>query len=133
MTKPSFRFEVPTIRRKCSSCHKGSDFKKKLKRKCIDCHRSDDDHKGRMGEKCDKCHSFIKWPKVKFSHNKDTKFKLVGRHAKLVCLDCHRGNAYKEKLGKLCYDCHKTDDVHKGEQGKKCDKCHNQQSWGEAS
>ena len=115
---------------KCTSCHKDNDFKKKLKRKCIDCHRSDDDHKGRMGDKCDKCHSFAKWPKVKFSHDKDTKFKLSGRHAKLMCLDCHRENAYKEKLGKLCHDCHKTDDVHKGEQGKKCNKCHNVQGWG---
>jgi Cytochrome c7 and related cytochrome c len=114
---------------KCRNCHKGNPAKEKLKTQCVFCHKNDDEHKGGFGLKCEKCHNSSVWKKIHFDHNKDTKFKLVDRHAKLQCKNCHKGIPEKEKLGTQCYDCHKVDDVHKGQEGKKCDKCHNQRTW----
>lgn len=113
----------------CNDCHKANPRKEKLKMDCVFCHKNDDDHKGGFGLKCNSCHNSTVWKKIHFDHNKDTKFKLIDRHAKLQCKNCHKGIPEKEKLGMLCYDCHKVDDVHKGQEGKKCDKCHNQQTW----
>ncbi len=113
----------------CKSCHKKDPYKFKLKMACITCHKHDDSHKGRFGKKCQTCHNEKSWYKNRFDHNKKTKFKLRGKHATTTCTSCHKKNIYKVKLKKNCYSCHKTDDVHKGQQGKKCDKCHNEKGW----
>jgi hypothetical protein len=114
---------------KCSNCHKGNPKKEKLKMTCVSCHKNDDEHKGGFGPKCESCHNSKVWKEVHFNHDKDTKFKLVERHAKLLCQNCHKGLPKKEKNKTKCFDCHKVDDVHKGQEGKKCGKCHDQQSW----
>jgi hypothetical protein len=36
---------------------------------------------------------------------------------------------YKDKLKTDCYSCHKKDDKHEGQEGKKCESCHHEQSW----
>jgi len=113
----------------CSACHKGNPSKEKLKMTCISCHKNDDEHKGGFGPKCETCHDSRVWKKVRFNHDRDTKFKLVEKHAKLLCQNCHKGLPEKEKNKTRCHDCHRTDDAHKGQEGKKCDKCHHQQSW----
>ena len=113
----------------CKSCHKKDPHKVKLKTACIACHKNDDTHKGRFGKKCQTCHNETSWYKNRFNHNKKTKFKLNGKHATAPCGSCHKKDAYKHKPDKACINCHKNDDVHKGQQGKKCDKCHNDQSW----
>lgn len=113
----------------CKACHTGPLYKKKLKRDCIACHREDDDHKGGFGPKCESCHTPLKWSRVTFDHKKDTKFALRGKHSRLECRACHRGNAFEEKLGKRCFSCHRPDDVHKGQEGEKCERCHNESAW----
>jgi hypothetical protein len=118
------------VKLSCKTCHKGNLYKEKLKTTCLSCHLNDDEHKGRFGPKCETCHSSKKWRQVGFNHDRDTKFKLIDNHIKLGCQDCHKGIIAEEKLGTGCHDCHNQDDVHKGEQGKKCDRCHNQQQWG---
>jgi len=114
---------------KCTACHKGFIYKEKLKKTCFGCHQKDDDHKGNFGNKCQTCHTEIKWKKVKFNHDRDTKYRLRGAHIKVKCNDCHKQNAYKIRTSTQCYACHKKDDKHKGQLGKKCDKCHNVGSW----
>ncbi len=122
---------------KCSGCHKENIYDKNIKKKlsvkvkkaCVGCHRNDDRHKGRFGEKCGKCHVSTRWREVIFKHDKDTKFRIVGAHRKLTCENCHKGNPYKDKLGRKCYDCHQSDDVHKGQEGKQCGKCHTSFKW----
>jgi len=114
----------------CSSCHKGDIFKKnRTKRNCFSCHKNDDKHTALYGKKCESCHLQKSWVKVKFSHNKDTKFKLKNTHSEVECGACHKGDIYKEKLKKDCYSCHKIDDVHHESQGKNCSYCHNQIDW----
>jgi hypothetical protein len=117
---------------KCEDCHKNRNFKK-TPRTCYACHKKDDygkgGHKGNFGRKCQTCHTDIDWKRVKFNHDRDTKYKLRGAHKKIKCSACHKRNAYKHKTSTKCYACHKKDDKHKGSLGKKCGKCHNVGSW----
>jgi hypothetical protein len=115
----------------CDSCHKGKLYKDKTSTACVDCHRNDDNHKGQFGKKCADCHTASSWDKNGFNHDKDTKFKLSGRHKDLGCGQCHGGDIYKDKLKTDCIACHKKDDVHKEQQGKQCGRCHNEKSWDE--
>lgn len=115
----------------CDSCHTGNAniYKKKPEKTCFACHSSDDTHKGKNGKKCQSCHTTSGWGKSQFSHNKDTKFPLRGKHAKLRCNTCHMGDIHKNKLKTDCLSCHKVDDVHAGQQGKLCQNCHSELSW----
>ncbi|HEY9051971.1 MAG TPA: cytochrome c3 family protein [Gammaproteobacteria bacterium] len=119
----------------CGACHTGTAniYKEKPDKTCFACHKSDDIHKGKNGEKCEQCHSPVSWKKSKFSHDKDTKFPLKGKHEKLQCNACHQGDVHKNKLKTDCLSCHKADDVHGGQQGKQCHQCHNENSWKQIS
>jgi len=115
----------------CDTCHGGNLFDQDIGTGCIACHRNDDEHKGQYGERCDACHGTGDWGKVKFDHDKETGFPLKGRHTKLLCSACHRGELNDETLGSNCLDCHKSDDVHEGKQGEDCASCHNEKNWAE--
>lgn len=124
--------------KRCDDCHgeerwqdhrfKHENFKE---RSCADCHKSDDVHKGRYGDKCQECHETRAWNKPSFSHAKATRFPLLGKHKDAACLLCHRGDARKEHGKTACIDCHQLDDVHKGKEGKECQRCHNALGWRE--
>jgi hypothetical protein len=113
----------------CDDCHKGDLYRDKLQTTCVSCHRNDDAHKGQFGAKCETCHRTVEWGKNTFDHDKDTHYKLVGRHREIKCIQCHGGDLYREKLASDCIACHRQDDRHNGQQGKKCDNCHNEGSW----
>lgn len=114
---------------KCERCHTGFLYKEKLPTRCIACHRKDDAHKGRYGEKCASCHTERHWKPSFFNHDRQTTYPLRGKHARVRCDSCHRGNLFREKLQTVCIACHKKDDKHKGQEGRKCDRCHNERSW----
>jgi len=115
----------------CDACHTGKLYGEKLETQCFACHKADDFHQGRNGSKCEKCHSSKRWKEVRFDHTKDTDFPLHGKHAKLSCESCHKGSVYKEELDQKCYSCHRLEDVHKGQEGRQCDRCHNEKDWGQ--
>lgn len=120
---------------KCSSCHKGDLYKDKLQMTCVACHKKADDkaHKGNFGPKCETCHVERDWKEILFDHDKKTKYPLLGKHRPPAkCTGCHKGDLYKDKLPSNCYACHQSDDKHKGQEGKKCEPCHNEQSWNKA-
>ncbi|MBI5890457.1 MAG: cytochrome C [Nitrosomonadales bacterium] len=114
---------------KCVACHKGDIYKNKLKTDCNSCHRKDDKHKGSFGLKCESCHTERNWKEIPFDHDKKTKYPLLGKHRDVKCNGCHKGDLYKDKLKADCYSCHKKDDKHEGQEGKKCETCHHEQSW----
>jgi Zn finger protein HypA/HybF involved in hydrogenase expression len=125
-----FKLKDRHIKVACDSCHKiGDIYKNERDKKCIDCHKDDDEHKTRYGKKCESCHSEKDWKESKFNHDK-TDFLLRGKHKEVECDICHKGDVYKEDLGVGCITCHQHDDVHKGQEGKQCERCHNDQDWG---
>jgi len=119
---------------KCASCHTGFLYKEKTATQCVACHRKDDErkgHKGRFGNKCESCHVERNWQTVTFDHDRQTKYPLRGKHVQAKCSACHTGTLYQEKLSTICYACHQKDDKHKGQEGKKCESCHNERNWKE--
>jgi hypothetical protein len=112
---------------KCDTCHVNNNYKD-TPRTCIACHRKDDAHKGRYGEKCETCHNADNW-KSQFSHAKQTRFALLGKHASTKCDSCHTKPLYSEKPPIKCVACHTKDDVHKGSLGEKCESCHKETGW----
>lgn len=125
---------------KCEDCHKDAKdkdaaYRQKLDVACIACHRKDDDgekgHKGRFGERCESCHTAQEWKKVIFDHNQDTRYPLREKHAaaKVKCTSCHEGHLYRERLQSDCHSCHKEDDKHKGQLGRRCEDCHSEKDW----
>jgi hypothetical protein len=115
----------------CEACHKESSARKKPRKDCYSCHRNDDRHTGRYGKQCDSCHSESSWKRTRFDHGRDTDFPLKGKHTRLSCSACHRGELDKENLSSQCHSCHLGDDVHRGQEGKQCQRCHQESSWSE--
>ncbi len=116
----------------CHTCHDSSyrvKGKKRISRTCYDCHKLDDVHKKKNGKECDQCHSEKSWLKSSFDHNKKTEFPLKGAHKKASCQACHQNDVEGKKTDMACYSCHRHEDVHKKQQGKKCGNCHNDNSW----
>ncbi|MFQ5559948.1 MAG: cytochrome c3 family protein [Nitrospinota bacterium] len=111
----------------CKVCHKAGEKYRAAKGTCITCHRKKDYHKGTLGEKCADCHKETVWRDFSFDHNK-TKFKLAGKHERVLCTKYHPEKNYK-KTPRECYGCHKVNDVHGGKYATKCQKCHTPKGW----
>ena len=107
----------------CAQCHASKAFKGAA-RDCLGCHQQNDVHKGGLGRDCAACHSSNSWRAWEFDHAKQTGFALTGAHGKAKCVDCHRQPAAEVKLAKDCAACHRKDDVHLGQYGAQCQRCH---------
>ena len=112
----------------CADCHVSTGYKG-LKSDCVACHVSDDIHADRFGAKCEECHTTSTWTKVRFEHDTDTKFRLLGAHEDVGCNDCHVQNVVTHPPGNDCADCHKSQDAHSGALGANCANCHGFESW----
>lgn len=112
----------------CASCHPAQQYRD-IPRDCHACHKLNDVHAGRYGQACDKCHEARGWKELKFDHDKDTDFRLGGRHREVACNACHSGDLYKDKLASDCLSCHRKDDQHDKRNGSKCETCHDSQGW----
>lgn len=118
----------------CEECHRTTSFKD-TSTKCVTCHK-DTHHEGRLGTSCAYCHNPNGWKFWRFDHTKQAKYPLTGAHQGLSCHLCHRDKHVAEKFSaetletpKLkqstaCYACHVADDIHQGNFGTACDKCH---------
>ena len=114
----------------CKACHKPKQKYREAPSTCYACHKKDDKHKGRAGEGCKDCHTEHNWTDMRFDHNK-TRYPLRGKHVQAACKDCHANDRYKDTPVD-CYSCHKKDDKHKGQEGTKCEECHDERSWKKA-
>lgn len=119
---------------KCHVCHPEDSYLLH-KIECIDCHR--DVHQGQLGTKCNDCHNEKKFKVIKYKHKESDK-SPKGKHIDLQCIDCHiieykdyysDENMLIKFIGTdfFCSKCH--DDVHDGEYGTDCLRCHNQISF----
>jgi hypothetical protein len=109
---------------------------------CAACHA--DEHRGLVGNDCQKCHGEQEWkPARGFDHARTT-YPLLGRHQKVACDKCHPSvDDLVEHVGlqpkkraflrmkpvhhQSCLDCHK--DPHLGRFGESCQKCHTEADW----
>ncbi len=114
---------------KCKECHRDLQSYRKAPQDCLSCHRKDDTHKTRYGDKCESCHTEKSWRDIVFRHDRDTKYALTGKHVPVKCDSCHVGHAYRDKLTADCYACHRKDDKHLDQLGRRCDECHDTVDW----
>lgn len=137
---------------KCRDCHKpGFQTASKVKRwptarrqrtylgleqTCTSCH--EDEHEGRLGKTCIKCHDETAFKgAARFDHDK-SKFPLKGAHQQVACDDCHKQPGRTPEVlyvgleFKTCGSCH--DDPHKGAMADRsnkteCETCHTNVAW----
>lgn len=139
--KTKFKLEGSHKETACKDCHLKNVPYKKAPSDCWSCHKEDDKkdgHNGSFGKKCETCHNAVKWDQTsKFNHDRDTKYKLKGKHIETECVDCHKTPLYvPPKTVNTCIGCHKVDDDkngHKGSLGNKCETCHDEKGWKKTS
>lgn len=81
---------------------------------------------------CRLCHIGQNWndlaPDFHFDHAKETGVPLEGAHAHAKCLRCHNDRGPVAAFAaRGCVGCH--EDVHYGELGPNCTRCHDKRSW----
>ncbi|MCB1844253.1 MAG: hypothetical protein KDI09_14930, partial [Halioglobus sp.] len=115
----------------CGDCHETQLFTDTAS-DCASCHIEDDPHENRFGDDCESCHNPVAWDLWFFDHNAQTDFLLDGAHVEVSCESCHRASL-KSMLGndEQCADCHRADDVHDGEFGTDCGRCHSASNFKE--
>jgi hypothetical protein len=88
---------------------------------------------GNLNVQCFDCHTTTSFSQVRsdlrFDHNAQTKFQLMGQHKIVTCQSCHQSLVFSDLKGKAqqCLSCHQ--DQHRGEVGKQCERCHTSKSW----
>lgn len=113
----------------CDDCHQTQQFLD-TESNCVDCHQDDDNHDGIFDSDCESCHNPVAWDLWIFDHNRQTNFELHGAHTGVACDACHRSSLDSmRKTGSRCADCHLADDVHDGEFGPDCGRCHSDTSF----
>ncbi len=115
---------------RCRSCHKVGEKFRDTSSRCDGCHKKGP-HKNRKKKSCVTCHREDSWKNISFDHGK-TPFPLKGKHTKAACISCHPAWGF-EKIGKACAGCHLLHDVHGGNYGDMCEKCHVPSSWDKPS
>lgn len=117
---------------KCTACHKEKGRFGGLSLACFACHERDDNdkgHRGRYGKKCETCHNAKAFKPSIFSHERETKFPLAGKHRKAACAACHKSPLYLTPTKAACYACHRDQDVHFATYGIECASCHVAEDW----
>jgi len=107
----------------CHECHAATAYKG-VAQDCNGCHQRVDRHKGSLGPDCEACHSPNGWRLWEFDHAKVTGFALTGAHSSAPCDGCHKQPPDVVKLSGDCASCHTQDDVHLGQFGRQCQRCH---------
>jgi hypothetical protein len=106
----------------CEQCHDSLVFSPE-ETGCDHCHQELDAHNGSLGNQCGSCHNPVGWDFWKFDHAA-TGFELTGAHDDLSCESCHDADQPKASIASNCQSCHRSDDVHHGGFGTRCDTCH---------
>ena len=93
----------------CKECH-AVDFVRPLPRTCVGCHQ--DVHAGDLGARCEECHETGNWrSRLDVDAHRRTNFPLLGAHAALPCLECHREARERRfvRATVTCGSCHQAD------------------------
>jgi hypothetical protein len=115
---------------KCKDCHEAKKKYREAPSACNDCHHKADKHKGSLGTDCKNCHNERNWKETRFDHSLEkTRFALIGKHIDVKCGKCHVSQSKYKGVSHECVACHRKDDKHKGQYGKKCETCHTAKDW----
>jgi nitrate/TMAO reductase-like tetraheme cytochrome c subunit len=97
----------------CASCHANGQYTG-LPSDCYSCHQnsfnttSAPNHvTSQFSHDCLTCHTTSVWKPSTFNHSA-TAFPLLGAHAAVTCVDCHKSGQYKG-TATACYACHQSD------------------------
>jgi hypothetical protein len=116
----------------CKNCHETVRFKD-APQDCYSCHKKQDQHKLKFGTACHECHNTRAWSIWEYDHTRRAKYVLDGAHGKARCETCHTKPAPQGKMAApvstTCISCHRTEDVHDGQFGTRCDQCHVTDNW----
>jgi hypothetical protein len=115
----------------CEKCHTDKSYVSKGIT-CQSCH-VDDHHLGSLGAapKCSNCHIVAGWKSWRFDHDLETSFALTGKHQGLICSACHKKGLEPADAPVECVDCHRKNDIHRGNFGANCARCHVTSSFSE--
>ncbi len=115
----------------CTGCHADKSFSAKGVT-CASCHE-DKHHQGGLGRapSCAACHNSRSWQQWTFNHDSETSFALTGKHRGLICSACHRKGVEPSEAPTACVSCHRQQDVHHGNFGNDCERCHTTDDFAE--
>jgi len=129
----SFRLLGSHARVRCLSCHVKQQWTG-IPSDCAGCHKEADPHRNQFGNRpCARCHQSGSWDRLTFNHDKQSSFRLLGKHKAVPCRSCHPalGKSLKFKpISGECATCHAKDDRHNGQfADKPCSNCHKPTGW----
>ncbi|MBN1179818.1 MAG: hypothetical protein JXD18_11430 [Anaerolineae bacterium] len=113
----------------CENCHGPDEFAAATV-DCVTCHTAADplwmdEHLAEFGSACTPCHDGVD-RMSDFEH--DAAFPLADGHAGLECADCHAGYVFATPP-RDCVACHVDPEVHLGQFGLDCSRCHTAVAW----
>lgn len=119
-TRTEFSLEGAHRELLCGNCHtQAVSGKIEQAKDCNACHARDNVHGGKfreIGTRCDMCHGVSKFTDIKEE-------QIKGFHDNPL--------QYGVRLAENCSACHINEDVHNGQFGRRCDRCHSPRSWKE--
>jgi len=119
----------------CDDCHHG-DISTFASDSCQTCHSQIDlaftqAHLLAFGTDCLACHDGVDRYGDDFNHKRFA-FQLTGKHANVICTQCHldaRTITDLQSLSQDCAACHQKDEPHEGRFGSDCAACHSIDGW----
>lgn len=113
----------------CVDCHAQHRFNAEAV-DCVTCHAKADsafvaEHTEVFGEKCFDCHDGVD-RMVNFDHAQV--FALEGAHGDVACEECHVDQMFVG-TPQECVACHEDPEVHAGQFGLDCSRCHTASAW----
>lgn len=133
--RTKFKLRESHRRVSCEGCHSDGRYQNTPTR-CASCHAIRDVHANRFGSNCARCHREKEWKLTVFDHGRDARYPLAGKHRGANCNACHGIDYQKSRKSgaiRVCYQCHREDDVHAGSNGRKCQDCHRDTGWQNSS
>ena len=132
------QFTAANVPFTCDDCHQG-DITTFAPDSCQTCHRQIDvsftqAHLLSFGADCLACHDGVDRYGNDFDHAR-FEFQLSGKHAQVVCTQCHldaRTIADLQSAPQDCLSCHRKDEPHEGRFGLNCAECHSTDGWSPA-
>lgn len=114
----------------CNKCHWSGVFENMPSAKCDDCHRNPHDQR-QIDKECSFCHVTTSFAWIQFDHNKNTDFRLTGKHREVACLSCHVDQVFKNmpasNANPNCQGCHA--DPHGTKVSDDCQSCHSTEGF----